>query len=357
MSKYRAGVLYGDEILALYEDAKQNCFALPAVNISGTNSINACMETAARVNSPIIIQCSNGGADFIAGRSLHLPPYQSNIQGAVSMALLVHNMATYYGISVVLHTDHASRHWLPWVDGLLTCGQKFYRENGYPLFSSHMLDLSEEPLESIIETAKPFLKRCATLQMGLEVELGITGGEEDGVDHSSVDESRLYSQPEDIWNAFSSFSAISPLFTIAAAFGNVHGVYKPGNVHLRPEILKRSQIYIAEKLHLDSVSKPVSFVFHGGSGSEKEKIKESLNYGVVKMNIDTDTQWAFWNGILKYYQSNEAFLQSQLGNPLGIDAPNKKYYDPRQWLRAGEISFSQRLEETFIDLNAINRNA
>ncbi|HEY0298155.1 MAG TPA: class II fructose-bisphosphate aldolase, partial [Arachidicoccus sp.] len=309
------------------------------------------------VNSPVIIQFSNGGAQFFAGKGMPNDKYQANIYGAVSGALHVHNIAKYYGVSVVLHTDHAAKKWLPWVDGLITEGEKYNKEFGQPLFSSHMLDLSEEPLHENLETSVAFYKRMQPLGMCLEIELGVTGGEEDGVDNSQVDNSKLYSQPEEVFEAYQSLSKVGSLFTIAAAFGNVHGVYKPGNVSLHPEILKNSQIYIAEKLGLTKEAKPVSFVFHGGSGSNKKQITESLDYGVVKMNIDTDMQWAFSEGIFNYYKKNEAYLQAQLGNPQGVDAPNKKYYDPRVWLRKGEENFVKRLEEAFTDLNCIGRNA
>lgn len=357
MAKYSSGVLYGEELMALYNDAKENNFALPAVNVIGTNTANAALEAAAEVKSPIIIQASNGGAQFIAGKGMPNDNLQANIAGGVSLGLHIHNVAKYYGVPVILHTDHAARKWLPWVDGLLTAGEQFKKEKGVPLYSSHMLDLSEEPLNEIIETSLPYLKRTADLGMSLEVEFGVTGGEEDGVDNSGVENHLLYSQPEEIWQAYEAFSKITDRFTIAAAFGNVHGVYSPGNVSLHPEILNNTQVYIADKLGLAAGSKPVYFVFHGGSGSEKSKIAESLQYGVIKMNIDTDTQWAFWDGILEFYKKNEAYLQGQLGNPTGVDAPNKKHYDPRVWLREAEKSFTKRLVESFHDLNAINRNA
>ncbi len=357
MAKYRSGVLHGEELKALYNDAKQNGFALPAVNTIGTNSINAVLETAAKVNSPVIIQFSNGGAQFIAGKGMPNDNLQANIAGAISGALHVHNVAKYYGVPVVLHTDHAAKKWLPWIDGLIKAGEQFNQEKGQPLFSSHMLDLSEEPLHENIETSVEFFKKMAPLGMSIEVELGVTGGEEDGVDNTEVDNSKLYTQPEEVWQVYESLSKVGELFTIAAAFGNVHGVYKPGNVELRPEILKNSQAYVAEKLGLSADSKPVAYVFHGGSGSPKDQIAESLGYGVIKMNIDTDMQWAFSEGVFGYYKSKEAYLQGQLGNPEGPDSPNKKYYDPRVWLRKGEETFVARLEEAFNDLNCIGKNA
>lgn len=355
MKKYRAGVLFGEELEALYDDALKNEFALPAVNCTGTNTINATLETAAKVNSPVIIQFSNGGAQFIAGKGMPNDKLQGNIYGGVSGALHVHNVAKYYGVPVVLHTDHAARKWLPWVSGLLDEGEKFYKEKGQPLFSSHMLDLSEEPIEENVKTSAEFFKRMSPLGMNIEIELGVTGGEEDGVDNSAVDNARLYTQPEHVAYAYTELGKVGKLFTIAAAFGNVHGVYKPGNVELRPEILHNSQVYIEKELKTGP--KPVYFVFHGGSGSPQHQIREAIGYGAIKMNIDTDMQWAFWDGVLHYYKKSEGYLQGQLGNPEGEDKPNKKYYDPRAWLRKAEESFVARLEVAFTDLNCINRNA
>lgn len=353
--KYSSGVLFGDELKALYQDAKESGFALPAVNTIGTNSINATLETAAKVNSPVIIQFSNGGAQFIAGKGMPNDKLQANIAGAVSGALHIHNVAKHYGVSVVLHTDHAAKKWLPWISGLIDEGEAFYKEKSRPLFSSHMLDLSEEPLEENIETSVEFFKRLAPLQMGIEIELGVTGGEEDGVDNSGVENDKLYTQPKEVAHAYEELRKVNELFTVAAAFGNVHGVYKPGNVELRPEILNNSQQYIKE--HYNTGDKPVYFVFHGGSGSPQNQIREAIGYGAIKMNIDTDLQWAFWDGILGFYKKNEGYLQGQLGNPDGADNPNKKYYDPRVWLRKGEDAFVKRLEVAFDDLNCINRNA
>ncbi len=355
MSKYRAGVLHGEELKALYQDAIENNFALPAVNTIGTNSINATLESAAKVNSPVIIQFSNGGAQFIAGKGMSNDQLQGNIQGGISGALHVHNVAKYYGVPVILHTDHAAKKWLPWISGLLDAGENYFKEKGQPLFSSHMLDLSEEPIEENIATSVNFFKRMKPLGMSIEIELGVTGGEEDGVDNSDVENSKLYTQPSEVAYAYTELNKVSPLFTIAAAFGNVHGVYKPGNVELRPVILKNSQDYIQQQFKTGA--KPVYFVFHGGSGSPQEQIREAISYGAIKMNIDTDLQWAFWDGVLMNYKKNEAYLQGQLGNPEGEDKPNKKYYDPRVWLRKGEETFSKRLETAFEDLNCINRNA
>lgn len=355
MKKYRAGVLFGKELEDLYNDAKENNFALPAVNVVGSDSINAVLETAAKVNSPVMIQFSNGGAQFMAGKGMPNDSLQANIYGAVSGALHVHNIAQYYGVPVVLHTDHAAKKWLPWISGLIDEGVKFHKEKGQPLFSSHMLDLSEEPIDENIKTSVEFFKRMEPLGMSIEIELGVTGGEEDGVDNTDVDNSRLYTQPEDVAKAYEELKKVGNLFTIAAAFGNVHGVYKPGNVQLRPEILLNSQKFIQEKYGTDP--KPVYFVFHGGSGSPQNQIREAIGYGAIKMNLDTDMQWAFWEGVLQYYKKNEAYLQAQLGNPEGEDKPNKKYYDPRVWLRKGEETFIKRLEIAFDDLNCINRNA
>ena len=355
MSKYTTGVLYGEELKALLQDAKDNSFALPAVNTIGTNTINAVLETAAKVNSPVIIQFSNGGAQFIAGKGMPNDKLQANIAGAVSGALHIHNVAKYYGVSVVLHTDHAAKKWVPWVAGMIAAGEDYYKAYNRPLFSSHMLDLSEEPLQENVETSVEFYKRLAPLGMALEIELGVTGGEEDGVDNSGVENDRLYTQPQEVAYAYEELKKVGDLFTIAAAFGNVHGVYKPGNVELRPDILNNSQQYIQQKF--GTGPKPVYFVFHGGSGSPQEQIREAISYGAIKMNIDTDLQWAFWEGVLDNYKKYEGYLQGQLGNPEGEDKPNKKYYDPRNWLRKGEESFVKRLEQAFEDLNCIGRNA
>jgi len=300
MKKYKAGVLFGEELEALLNDAKDNEFALPAVNTIGTNTINATLETAAKVNSPVIIQFSNGGAQFIAGKGMPNDQLQGNISGGISGALHIHNVAKHYGVPVVLHTDHASKKWLPWISGLLDAGEQFFKEKGQPLFSSHMLDLSEEPIEENIATSVEFFKRMKPLGMAIEIELGVTGGEEDGVDNSNVDNSKLYTQPEDVAYSYKELNKVGNMFTVAAAFGNVHGVYKPGNVELRPEILNNSQIFIEKEL--GTGPKPVWFVFHGGSGSPQNQIREAIGYGAIKMNIDTDLQWAFWEGVLENYK-------------------------------------------------------
>jgi len=352
--KVKPGVVTGNDMAEIFRIAKANQFAIPAVNVVGSDSMNAVMEAAKTVNSPVIIQFSNGGASFNAGKGLKLEGQQAAILGAIAGAKHVHELAEAYGVPVILHTDHAAKKLLPWIDGLLDASEKHFKETGKPLFSSHMLDLSEEPLEENIEISKKYLERMSKMGMTLEIELGITGGEEDGVDNTDVDSSKLYTQPEEVAYAYAELSKVSPNFTIAASFGNVHGVYKPGNVVLTPKILDNSQKYIQEKYNTEE--KPVNFVFHGGSGSSQDKIREAIGYGVIKMNIDTDTQWATWEGVMNYYKKNEAYLQGQLGNPEGDDKPNKKYYDPRKWLRAGEESMVERLKQAFEDLNAINRN-
>lgn len=353
-SKFRPGVLFGDEVTELLNYANEKDFALPAVNVIGTNSVNAALETAKAVNSPIIIQFSNGGAAFYAGKGLSNDGQKAAVLGGVSGALHIHNVAEAYGIPVILHTDHCAKSLLPWVDGLLDASEKHYEKYGHPLYSSHMLDLSEEPLHENIEICSKYLERMHQLGMTLEIELGVTGGEEDGVDNSDVDSSRLYTQPEEVAYSYEELRKISDKFTIAAAFGNVHGVYKPGNVSLKPVILKNSQDYIQKKF--GTGPNPVNFVFHGGSGSSREEIREAISYGAVKMNIDTDMQWAFWEGIKNFYESKKDYLQGQIGNPEGADKPNKKYYDPRVWLRSGEVTFVNRMKLAFEDLNCINRN-
>ncbi len=353
LDKVAPGVVTGNDVQEIFRIAKANQFALPAVNVVGTDSVNGVLEAAKAVNSPVIIQFSNGGCVFYAGKSLKNDNEKVAITGGISGAMHIHEVAELYGVPVIVHTDHAAKKLLPWIDGLLTAGEAWYKKNGKPLFSSHMLDLSEEPLEENIEICKRYLERMSKMGMTLEIELGVTGGEEDGVDNTGIDSSRLYTQPEHVAMAYKALSSISPNFTIAASFGNVHGVYKPGNVKLEPVILHNSQVYIQQKFNTGP--NPVNFVFHGGSGSEPEKIKEAISYGVIKMNIDTDTQWAFWEGIMKYYKKNEGYLQGQIGNPEGEDKPNKKYYDPRQILREGEKSLVERLKIAFTDLNCLNR--
>ncbi|MBA22827.1 MAG: class II fructose-bisphosphate aldolase [Flavobacteriales bacterium] len=351
-SKIPSGVITGKKVQEVFALAKQKQFALPAVNVIGNNTINTVLETAAELNSPVIIQFSNGGAIFNAGKSLDNGDQKAAIAGAVAGAKHIHELAEAYGATVILNTDHCAKKLLPWIDGLLDAGEKFYSETGKPLFSSHMIDLSEESLEENIETCKTYLKRMSKMGMTLEIELGITGGEEDGVDNSDVDVSKLYTQPEEVAYAFEELRKVSDQFTVAAAFGNVHGVYKPGNVKLTPKILKNSQEYISEKYSLPENT--VDFVFHGGSGSTVEEIREAIGYGVIKMNIDTDLQFAFTEGIRDYMIDNIEYLKTQIGNPEGKDQPNKKNYDPRKWLRIGEQTFKQRLTQAFEDLNNIN---
>jgi fructose-bisphosphate aldolase, class II len=351
--KVAPGVVTGSGVQEIFRIAKANRFAIPAVNVVGTDSVNAVLEAAKTVNSPVIIQFSNGGGIFFAGKALKNDNEKVAIRGAVSGAMHIHQVADLYGIPVIIHTDHAAKKLLPWIDGLLDAGETYFKKHGKPLFGSHMLDLSEEPLDENIEICKRYLDRMSKMGMTLEIELGVTGGEEDGVDNTGIDSSRLYTQPEHVARAYEALLGISPNFTIAASFGNVHGVYKPGNVKLEPVILHNSQEYIRKKFNTGG--NPVNFVFHGGSGSEPEKIAEAISYGVIKMNIDTDTQWAFWEGIMKYYKKNEGYLQGQIGNPEGADKPNKKYYDPRQFLREGEKSMVDRLKIAFTDLNCLDR--
>ncbi|MDQ7084327.1 MAG: class II fructose-bisphosphate aldolase [Sulfurovum sp.] len=347
-----AGVVTGDDLQTLFAIAKAEGFALPAVNVVSTSSINAVLESAKNVHSPVIVQLSNGGGAYYAGKGLDAKV--GEVLGTISAAEHVHTMAHAYGIPVVLHTDHAARKLLPWIDALLDASEAHFKIHGIPLFSSHMIDLSEEPIEENIATCKLYLERMAKMGMTLEIELGVTGGEEDGVDNTQIDNALLYTQPEEVAYAYEELMKVSDKFTIAASFGNVHGVYKPGNVSLTPKILDNSQKYIEEKYATSS--KPVNFVFHGGSGSELADIREAISYGAIKMNIDTDTQWAFWDGVRTYVSQYHAYLQSQIGNPEGADKPNKGYYDPRKWLRCAELSVVTRLERAFDDLNCIGRN-
>jgi fructose-bisphosphate aldolase class II len=346
------GVLSGDEVQKLFSIAKKEGFAIPAVNVVSSSSINAVLESASKVNSPVIIQFSNGGGDFYAGKGLTSD--KRAILGTISGAKHVHTMAEAYGVPVILHTDHASRKLLPWIDALLEASEENFKAFGKPLFSSHMIDLSEEPIEENIKTCKEYLAKMSQIGITLEIELGVTGGEEDGVDNTNVDNTLLYTQPNEVAYAYKELKKVSDRFTIAASFGNVHGVYKPGNVVLTPKILDDSQKYIEEKYNTDT--KPVNFVFHGGSGSTLAEIRESIEYGVIKMNIDTDTQWAYWDGVRNYITQYHAYLQGQIGNPEGKDKPNKKYYDPRKWIREGELSVVARLEQAFSDLNCLDRN-
>ncbi len=348
----KPGVATGDEVQAIFNHAKANNYALPAVNVIGSDTINGVLETARDLNAPVIIQFSNGGAQFNAGKGLSNDGQKAAIAGAVAGAKHVHTLSEAYGVPVILHTDHCAKKLLPWIDGLLDASEKHFAETGKSLFSSHMIDLSEEPIEENIEICKTYLERMSKMGMTLEIELGITGGEEDGVDNTDVDDSKLYTQPEEVAYAYEELSKVSPKFTIAAAFGNVHGVYKPGNVKLTPKILKNSQEYISEKYGVEE--NHIDFVFHGGSGSTVEEIREGISYGVIKMNIDTDLQYAFMSGIRDYMGDKSEYLKAQIGNPDGDDVPNKKFYDPRVWLRAGEITFVERLKKAFEDLNNVN---
>ncbi|MEL6195057.1 MAG: class II fructose-bisphosphate aldolase [Bacteroidota bacterium] len=349
--KFRPGVLHGDEVTELLNYANEKDFALPAVNVVGSNTVNAVLETAREVNSPVIVQFSNGGAHFFGGKGLSKDNQLGPIAGGISGAYHVHRMAEAYGVTVILHTDHAAKKLLPWIDGLLDEGEKHFEQYGKPLYSSHMLDLSEEPIEENLDISVEYFKRMNAIGMTIEIELGVTGGEEDGVDNTDIDNSKLYTQPSEVAYSYERLKAISDKFTVAAAFGNVHGVYKPGNVQLTPVILKNSQEFIQEKY--STGHNPINFVFHGGSGSTREEIREAISYGAVKMNIDTDQQWAFWNGVRDYEAANRGYLQAQIGNPDGDDIPNKKKYDPRVWLREGEKTFIKRLTQAFEDLNAI----
>ena len=352
MSAIKPGVATGDEVQAIFKLAKEKQFALPAVNVIGSSSVNAVLETAKALNSPVIIQFSNGGAVFNAGKSLDNSNQEAAIAGSIAGAKHIHTMAKAYGVPVILHTDHCAKKLLPWIDGLIEASEDHYKEYGHSLFSSHMIDLSEEPIEENIAICKKYLERMSKIGMTLEIELGITGGEEDGVDNTDVDDSKLYTQPEEVAYAYEELSKVSDKFTVAAAFGNVHGVYKPGNVKLTPKILKNSQEYITDKYNVGH--NHIDFVFHGGSGSSVEEIREAIGYGVIKMNIDTDLQYAYMTGVRDYFSDKGAYLQAQIGNPDGDDVPNKKHYDPRVWVRKAETAFVERLKQAFEDLNNVN---
>ncbi len=352
--KVKPGVIFGNDVKEVFRIAKEQKFAIPAVNCVGSDSINGCLEAAKQANSPIIIQFSNGGGVFNAGKGLKMDGQQAGVLGTVAGAEHVHRLAEAYGVIVILHTDHAAKKLLPWIDGLLDAGEDFYKKNGKPLFTSHMIDLSEESIEENMEISAKYLARMEKMGMTLEIELGITGGEEDGVDNTDVAKEDLYTKPEEVNYAYEQLSKVSPNFTIAASFGNVHGVYKPGNVVLTPTILDASQKFIQEKHK--TAAQPVNFVFHGGSGSEPAKIKEAISYGAIKMNIDTDTQWATWSGVLNFYNDKKDYLQGQIGNPDGPDSPNKKHYDPRNWLRKAQENLVSRILQAYKDLNAMDRN-
>lgn len=351
--KFPAGVATGSLVKEIIQDAKENQYALPACNVIGSSSVNAAMEAAVEVNSPLIIQFSNGGAAFNAGKGLKGENQLAAIKGSIAGALHIHTLAEAYGATIILHTDHCAKNLMPWIDGVMDANEDYYKKTGKTLFSSHMLDLSEEPLEENMEISKRYLERMSKIGMTLEVEIGITGGEEDGVDNSGVDNSLLYTQPEEVCYVYEQLKSVSDNFWVAAAFGNVHGVYKPGNVVLTPKILDNSQKYIEQKHNTGK--NPVDFVFHGGSGSSLEEIREAISYGVIKMNIDTDLQFAYMEGVRKYFDAKKDYLQSQIGNPEGADKPNKKIYDPRVWVREGEVSFKKRLIQAFEDLNNVGR--
>ncbi|CAM9398363.1 unnamed protein product [Discosporangium mesarthrocarpum] len=350
------GVITGDKVMELFQAAKKHGFAIPAVNVTSSSTANSVMEAAASINAPIILQVSNGGAAFFAGKSINNkePNQQASVAGAVAAALHIRQMAKFYGIPVVLHSDHCAKKLLPWFDGMLAADEEYFEKNGEPLFSSHMLDLSEEPDEENISTCKAYLERMNAVKIWLEIEIGITGGEEDGVDNSGTDESKLYTQPEQIWAVYEALSPVTPNFSIAAAFGNVHGVYKPGNVKLNPGILATHQEFVKGKLGGSCDDMPCTFVFHGGSGSSKEDIATAVKAGVVKMNVDTDTQWTYWEGIKNFYQAKEEYLQCQIGNPDGEDKPNKKFYDPRVWIRKAEESMRDRIKQACEDLGNVS---
>ena len=354
MSKFSHGVLTNHQVQEVFNDAKKNLYALPAVNVTNTSTVNSVLEAATEVDSPVIIQFSAGGCQFFAGKGLNNDDHSAAIAGGISGAMHVHEMAKAYKASVILHTDHCARKLLPWIDGLLDAGEKYYKMHGIPLYSSHMIDLSDEPILDNIETCKIYLERMSKIGMTLEIELGVTGGEEDGVDNTNIDSSKLYTQPEEVAYAYEELMKVSDKFTIAAAFGNVHGVYRPGNVKLTPIILDNSQKFVQSKFNTND--KPINFVFHGGSGSSFEEIREAISYGAIKMNIDTDLQWGFTTGVRDYFNKYCEYVKSQIGNPEGEDLPNKKYYDPRKWLREGELTFKTRLIKSFKDLNNIGRN-
>jgi len=350
----KPGVVTGKALVDLLDHAKKEGFAIPGVNVVGTSSINSCMEAAKNYGGPIIVTFSKGGGSFLAGKAADDTDDQASIAGCVSAAKHVHEVAALYDIPVILHTDHCQKAWLPWMDGLIKANEEFYAEKGYPLFSSHMLDLSEETLEENIGICKQYMEKFAKLDILLEFELGVTGGEEDGVDNTDIDSNRLYTQPEEVWYAYEQLSEVeNAAFTCAASFGNVHGVYAPGNVDLQPIILHNTQKFFAEKLQ-DGEDKSMKFVFHGGSGSSVEDIQYAIEAGVIKMNIDTDTQWAFWDGIRQYEADNHDYLQGQIGNPDGEDKPNKKWYDPRIALRAAETAMAARLCKAAEDLKCVN---
>ncbi|KAJ5132812.1 Fructose-bisphosphate aldolase [Penicillium atrosanguineum] len=346
----KTGVIVGDDVLRLFEYAQEKQFAIPAINVTSSSTVVSALEAARDQKCPIVLQMSQGGAAYFAGKGVSNDGQAASIAGAVAAAHYIRSVAPIYGIPVILHTDHCAKKLLPWLDGMMDADEAYYKLHGEPLFSSHMIDLSEEEVDYNINTTAAYLKRAAPMKQWLEMEIGITGGEEDGVNNEDVDNNSLYTQPEDILAIHNALSKISPYFSIAAGFGNVHGVYKPGNVKLHPELLSKHQKYVQEQTK-SSKDKPVFFVFHGGSGSSKEEYKEAISYGVVKVNVDTDMQYAYLSGVRDFIQKNKDYLQSMVGNPNGADKPNKKFFDPRVWVREGEKTMSKRTQVALEDFN------
>ncbi|OAL00392.1 hypothetical protein IQ06DRAFT_293728 [Phaeosphaeriaceae sp. SRC1lsM3a] len=350
----KTGVIVGDDVLALFNDCKKRGYAIPAINVTSSSTVVASLEAARDAGSPIILQTSQGGAAYFAGKGVDNKNQEASIAGAVAAAHYIRSIAPIYGIPVVLHTDHCAKKLLPWLDGMMDADEAYFKEHGEPLFSSHMIDLSEEEKDWNIATTKKYLERAAPMKQWLEMEIGITGGEEDGVNNEDVDNNSLYTQPEDIYDIYKALSSVSPYFSIAAGFGNVHGVYKPGNVKLRPELLQKHQQYVKEQTKSQE-DKPVHLVFHGGSGSSVDDFRQAISYGVVKVNLDTDMQWAYLSGVRDFVQSKKDYLQTQVGNPDGEDKPNKKYYDPRVWVREGEKTMTKRVKVGLEDFYAAGK--
>lgn len=350
----KSGVIVGDDVLKLFNYAQEHNFAIPAINVTSSSTVVASLEAARDSKSPIILQMSQGGAAYFAGKGVANGNQEASIAGGIAGAHYIRSIAPAYGIPVVLHTDHCAKNLLPWLDGLMEADEKYFALHGEPLFSSHMIDLSEEEVEYNISTTAKYHKRAAPMKQWLEMEIGITGGEEDGVDNTGVDNNSLYTQPEDILAIYKALSPISPYFSIAAGFGNVHGVYKPGNVKLHPELLSKHQKHVKDAIGAKE-DKPVFLVFHGGSGSGKDEFREAISYGVVKVNLDTDLQYAYLTGIRDYVLNKKDYILAQVGNPDGADKPNKKYFDPRVWVREGEKTMSARVKEALIDFNTANQ--
>ncbi|KAH8674895.1 fructose-bisphosphate aldolase [Ilyonectria robusta] len=346
----KSGVIVGDDVLHLFEYAREKQFAIPAINVTSSSTVVASLEAARDAKSPLILQFSQGGAAYFAGKGVSNTDQAASVAGAVAAAHYIRSIAPTYGVPVVLHTDHCAKKLLPWLDGMLDADEAYFKANGEPLFSSHMIDLSEESVEWNVETTAAYLKRAAPMKQWLEMEIGITGGEEDGVNNEDVDNASLYTQPEDILNIYQTLSAISPYFSIAAGFGNVHGVYKPGNVKLHPELLGKHQAHVKAAIG-SALDKPVFFVFHGGSGSSKEEYSEAISHGVVKVNMDTDMQFAYCAGIRDYMVNKKDYVTTLVGNPDGEDKPNKKFFDPRVWVREGEKTMTARVAVALKDFN------